>query len=238
MPTHSPMTSPRRTFLKTMATGAVLAAGASMGLTSFAHAADGPLVLPPLPFEPNALEPVITAHTLSFHYDKHHAGYVRKGNAILKDMTLPSTKLEDIVMMSWNDKNMKLFNNAAQVYNHNIYWESLSPKGGTIPAKMQDLLKRDFGSVDAAKKTLADAAKTRFASGWAWLASDKGTLKIMNTMNAETPLTDGMEPLLVIDVWEHAYYLDYQNKRGEYVDTVIDKLLNWEGALAKYEQKA
>lgn len=245
---------PRREFLKTVAAGmavatvattAAAATVAAPGLASPAHAQnttqDGPVVLPALPYAPNALEPVISANTLGFHHGKHHAGYVTNANRLLKDSGITATSLEEIVKASAAQKKQALFNNAAQVYNHNLYWQSLTPSGGAIPPKMAELLTRDFGSVDAAKKALADCAVGRFASGWAWLVADpaaNGALKIMDTMNADTPLTMGLTPLLVIDVWEHAYYLDYQNKRADHVAAVIDKLLDWNAALARLEQAA
>ncbi|AGW13376.1 superoxide dismutase [Megalodesulfovibrio gigas] len=235
---------PRREFLKTVALGTAVAAVAASSMSSIAFAqtpADGPVVLPALPYAPNALEPVISANTLGFHHGKHHAGYVANTNRLLKDSGIAATSLEDIVKAAAEQKKQGLFNNAAQVYNHNLYWQSLTPGGGNIPAAMQELLTRDFGSVDAAKKALADCAVNRFASGWAWLVADpaaKNTLKIVDTMNAETPLTMGLTPLLVIDVWEHAYYLDYQNKRADYAKAVIDKLLNWDAALARLQKTA
>ncbi|GAB7081994.1 superoxide dismutase [Megalodesulfovibrio paquesii] len=229
---------PRREFFKTVAVGAAVAAVATSGLSSIAFAQDGPVTLPALPYAFDALAPVISANTISFHYGKHHAGYVANTNKLLKDSGITATTLEEIVLAAAEQKKQGLFNNAAQVYNHNLYWQSLSPKGGAIPAKMQEALTKSFGSVDDAKKALAACAVGRFASGWAWLVSDKGALKIVDTMNADTPLTQGLTPLLVIDVWEHAYYLDYQNKRADYVTAVIDKLLDWDGALTRLEAAA
>ncbi|MBN1888541.1 MAG: superoxide dismutase [Thermoflexales bacterium] len=189
--------------------------------------------LPALPYAENALEPVISAKTLSFHYGKHHQGYVDNLNKLIVDTNYAVLSLEQIIAKAaGKPKKMALFNNAAQIWNHTFYWQSLTPKGGSKPpAALKQRIAAAFDSVEACKKELADAAISQFGSGWAWLVLDGDDLKVVKTANAEVPWLTGMKPLLVIDVWEHAYYLDYQNRRADYVNAVLDKLLNWEFAL-------
>ena len=190
-------------------------------------------VLPPLPYAENALEPVITAKTISFHYGKHHKGYVDNLNKLIAGTEYANLPLEEIITgASGKPEKTAIFNNAAQTWNHTFYWNSLSPKGGgEPPAALKQKIEASFGSVDACKKELASAALSQFGSGWVWLVLDGSKLKVVKTANAENPLTMGMKPLLTIDVWEHAYYLDYQNLRPNYVNAVLDKLINWEFAL-------
>ncbi|MFO8111007.1 MAG: superoxide dismutase [Desulfosalsimonadaceae bacterium] len=192
------------------------------------------LNLPSLPYDEDALAPVISARTIGYHYGKHHAGYVANLSKLVAGTTLANQSLEEIVLATAarSDK-ADIFNNAAQVWNHTFYWKSLSPKGGgEPPAELKTKMEQSFGSVGACKDALADAATAQFGSGWAWLIEDKGRLRVMKTANADTPLTEGLNPLLTIDVWEHAYYLDYQNRRGDYVRAVLDRLVNWEFAAA------
>ncbi|WMJ07834.1 superoxide dismutase [Nitrosomonas sp. sh817] len=191
-------------------------------------------VLAPLPYANNALEPVITANTLSFHYGKHHKTYVDNLNNLVANTALAGQSLEDIVRASAGQADKAaIFNNAAQVWNHMFYWHSLSPNGGgEPPAALKQRIEEAFGSVEACKKEFAQAALTQFGSGWAWLVVDGGKIAIAKTGNAETPITKNVRPLLTIDVWEHAYYLDYQNRRADYVNTILDKLINWEFAAA------
>jgi Fe-Mn family superoxide dismutase len=186
-------------------------------------------VLPPLPYAENALDPVISANTLSFHYGKHHKAYVDNLNKLLAGTDMASLTLEQVIAQSEGKADKAgIFNNAAQIWNHTFYWHSLKPNGGgEPPAKLKQLIEASFGGVDACKKELATAATTQFGSGWAWLVLDAGKLKVAKTGNAETPLTKGVKPLLTIDVWEHAYYLDYQNRRPDYANAVLDKLINW-----------
>jgi Fe-Mn family superoxide dismutase len=188
--------------------------------------------LPPLPWADNALDPVISANTLSFHYGKHHKAYVDNLNKLIAGTPLEGQPLEKIILEAAGKADKAgIFNNAAQVWNHTFYWNSLKPQGGgTPPAALAKLIERDFGSLDALKKELATAATTQFGSGWAWLASDNGKLVVAKTSNAELPMTKGHKALLTIDVWEHAYYLDYQNRRPDYANAVIEKLLNWQFA--------
>ena len=191
------------------------------------------IVLPPLPYAENALEPVITAKTLSFHYGKHHKAYVDNLNKLIAGTDYSDLSLEEIIKGTvGRPERAAIFNNAAQIWNHTFYWNSLSPKGGgDPPAALKHKIEASFGSVDALKKELAAAAVSQFGSGWAWLILEDGKLKVVKTANAEDPLTTGKKPLLTIDVWEHAYYLDYQNRRPDYVNAVLDKLINWEFAL-------
>jgi Fe-Mn family superoxide dismutase len=193
----------------------------------------GSIVLPPLPWAENALEPVISAKTISFHYGKHHKTYVDTVNKLIAGTEYTDLTLEKLVgATAGKTDKAGIFNNAAQAWNHTFYWNSLRPKGGgEPPAMLKQKIEAAFGSVDACKKELSAAAVGQFGSGWAWLVADiAGKLKIVKTADAETPLTHGAKPLLTVDVWEHAYYLDYQNKRVDYVNAVLDKLINWEFA--------
>lgn len=186
-------------------------------------------VLPPLPFADNALDPVISANTLSFHYGKHHKAYVDNLNKLVAGTELADLSLEQVIAATVGRADKAgIFNNAAQIWNHTFYWNSLTPKGGgEPPAALKQKIEASFGTVEACKQELATAATTQFGSGWAWLALDGDKLKVVKTANANVPLTEGMKPLLVIDVWEHAYYLDYQNRRADYASAVLDRLINW-----------
>lgn len=189
--------------------------------------------LPALPYAENALEPVITAKTIGFHYWKHHKGYVDNLNKLVSGTEYADWPLENIIIQTAGktDKNA-VYNNAAQAWNHAFYWKSMTPKGGgEPPAALRQKMEASFGSVDACRKELAGAAVSQFGSGWAWLVLDNDKLKVVKTANAENPLTAGLKPMLTIDVWEHAYYLDYQNRRADYINAVIGKLINWEFAL-------
>jgi Fe-Mn family superoxide dismutase len=191
-----------------------------------------PHILPSLPYADNALSPVISANTLGFHYGKHHKAYVDNLNKLVEGTEFANLSLEKIITLTAGKaEKSAIFNNAAQTWNHTFYWNSLSPKGGgEPPAGLKQKIQDSFGSLDACKKELAAAATTQFGSGWAWLVLDGSKLKVVKTANAETPITTGLKPLLTIDVWEHAYYLDYQNRRADYVNAVLDKLLNWDFA--------
>ncbi|ARO87098.1 superoxide dismutase [Nitrosospira lacus] len=188
-----------------------------------------PHILPPLPYADNALDPVISANTLSFHYGKHHKTYVDNLNKLVGGTELADLSLEKIIAATAGQADKAgVFNNAAQIWNHTFYWNSLSPKGGgEPPAALKKKIEASFDTVEACKKELAAAATTQFGSGWAWLVQDGDGLKVVKTSNADLPLTKGLKPLLTIDVWEHAYYLDYQNRRADYVNAVLDKLINW-----------
>ena len=192
----------------------------------------GPFTLPPLPYAEDALEPHISAKTMGFHYGKHHKGYVDKLNKAVEGKKLADMKLEEVIAEAAKDPAMaSTFNLAAQTWNHTFYWKSMEPKGGDEPkGKLADMIHADFGGFEGFKKEFGDAANGQFGSGWAWLVVEGGKLKVVKTGNADTPIARGGKPLLVIDVWEHAYYLDYQNKRADYLAAVIDKLLDWEFA--------
>jgi Fe-Mn family superoxide dismutase len=185
--------------------------------------------LPPLPYADTALQPVISANTIGFHYGKHHRTYVDNLNNLVKGTDYESATLERIIAdTAGKPDKAALFNNAAQIWNHTFYWNSLDGKGGGKPGgKVAQMIDAAFGSYDNFRKEFAATAVSQFGSGWGWLVLDGGALKITKTGNAEVPFTKGQKPMLTIDVWEHAYYLDYQNKRAAYVDAVVDKLLNW-----------
>lgn len=195
------------------------------------------ILQPALPYAENALEPVISANTISFHYGKHHKAYVNNLNKLIADTEFEVLSLEEIIQKTaGKPEHAGIFNNAAQVWNHTFFWNSLSPKGGGKPSEvLMKKIEESFGSFNDFLKELSDAAKTQFGSGWAWLVLDGSKLKVMKTANAETPVTMGVKPLLTIDVWEHAYYLDYQNKRPDYVAAVLEKLVNWEFAAKNLE---
>jgi superoxide dismutase, Fe-Mn family len=199
---------------------------------SLASLAIAPLSLPPLPYVESALEPVISAKTLSFHHGKHHRTYVENTNKLIAGTELAGLSLDQIVRLTAGSADRaNIFNNAAQAWNHSFYWRCLKPKGGgEPPTALKQKMEEAFGSVDACKEELADSAITQFGSGWAWLVLEGSKLRVAKTTNANTPLTQGLRPLLTIDVWEHAYYLDYQNKRADHVHVVIDKLTNWDFA--------
>jgi Fe-Mn family superoxide dismutase len=186
--------------------------------------------LPELPYAPTALEPYISANTFSFHHGKHHAAYVTNLNKLIEGTELADKSLEEIVLASAGDASKAgIFNNAAQVWNHTFYWSSMKPGGGGAPTgALAEKINADFGSFDKFKEEFKNAGVTQFGSGWAWLVLDSGTLKVTKTLNAENPMTKGQIPLLTMDVWEHAYYLDFQNRRPDYAQTFIDNLINWD----------
>ena len=195
------------------------------------------IALEPLPYAENALEPVITAKTISFHYGKHHAGYVATLNKLIAGTQYAGMPLEAIVRAASANGATPIFNNAAQTWNHTFYWKSLAPvgAGGAPEGAFGEAVSRDFGSFANLKSALADAAVKRFGSGWAWLVAKDGKLSVISTPNAETPLTQaGVTPLLTVDVWEHAYYLDWQNRRADYVAALLDKLANWKFAAENF----
>jgi Fe-Mn family superoxide dismutase len=191
-----------------------------------------PRVLPPLPYADNALEPVISANTIGFHYGKHHKAYVDNLNKLTAGTEFADLPLEKIIAATAGKPDKAaIFNNAAQTWNHTFYWRSLKPDGGgEPPAGVKQKIEASFGTLDTLKKELAAAAMGQFGSGWAWLVLDGGKLKVVKTGNADSPLTSGLKPVLTIDVWEHAYYLDYQNRRADYVNAVLEKVMNWDFA--------
>jgi Fe-Mn family superoxide dismutase len=193
-----------------------------------------PIALPALPYEQSALQPVISANTLAFHYGKHNKIYVETLNKLIVGTEFSDMPLEQIVKSTAGQSDhADIFHNAAQAWNHLFYWQSLKAKGGgEPPTVLKRLMESSFGSADACKKELSKAAVGEFGSGWVWLVQEGEKLKIVKTDNADTPLTQGLKPLFTIDVWEHAYYLDYQNRRVDYVNALLDKLANWEFATA------
>ena len=204
-----------------------------------ASVSSAPILLPSLPYEQSALQPVISANTLSFHHGKHHKTYVDNLNKLVAGTEFSDMPLEQIVKATADKADRTaIFNNAAQAWNHSFYWRCLKPKGGgEPPAVLKSLMDSSFGSVEACKKELSAAAVGQFGSGWAWLVLDAGKLKVEKTGNAHTPLTTAAKPLLTIDVWEHAYYLDYQNRRADHVNAVLDSLVNWEFAAENLGKK-
>ena len=186
--------------------------------------------LSPLPYAPDALAPVISANTLSFHYGQHHKGYVEKLNKLIAGSALANVPLEElIVRTAGKPEHTDIFNNAAQAWNHTFYWRSLRPPQGSeqVPMALTQRINAAFGDLATLKRELADAAISQFGSGWAWLVRAGENLRVMKTGNSDNPLPQHFKPLLAIDVWEHAYYLDYQNRRAEHVHAVLDRLLNW-----------
>jgi Fe-Mn family superoxide dismutase len=185
--------------------------------------------LPPLPWAQDALAPHLSAETLEYHYGKHHQAYVTNLNKLIDGTPDASKSLEDIVRSAQGG----VFNNAAQIWNHTFYWNSLKPGGGGKPTgAVADAIQESFGGYDEFRTQFAQAAATQFGSGWAWLVKDGGKLAIVKTPNAETPLTTSATPLLTIDVWEHAYYIDFRNARPKYIETYLDSLVNWDFANA------
>ena len=188
--------------------------------------------LPPLPYPDNALAPDISSNTLSFHYGKHHKAYVDNTNKLITGTEFADFTLDKIVLaVAGKPEKAGLFNNAAQVWNHTFYWKSMRPKGGGAPSgKLKEKIESDLGGLENFKKEFANAGATQFGSGWAWLVLDGGKLTCTKTPNAETPLTTAAKPLLTMDVWEHAYYLDWQNRRPDYITAFLERLINWEFA--------
>jgi Fe-Mn family superoxide dismutase len=186
--------------------------------------------LPPLPYDYEALTPHVSSETLKFHHDKHHAAYVTNFNKMVEGTELADKSIEEVIKATYGDSaKTGIFNNAAQAWNHTFYWNCMKPNGGGTPTgELADKINADFGSFDKFKEEFLAAGGTQFGSGWAWLVLDKGTLKVTKTPNAENPVALGQVPLLTMDVWEHAYYLDYQNRRPDYAKTFVDSLINWD----------
>lgn len=194
----------------------------------------------PLPYDPSSLAPHISVHALELHYGKHHAGYVRKANAELLGTPYIRMTPEEIIRRTAGKPGLEpVFNNVAQCWNHAFFWKSMRPAGGGQPSGvLMRGIQRDFGSFDALKLVFRQRAVSVFGSGWTWLVSDGGYLKVVNTSNAGNPLAGGLVPLLCLDVWEHAYYPDYENRRAEYVGAFLDYLVNWDFARANYLSEA
>ena len=186
--------------------------------------------LPSLPYANDALAPYMSAETLDFHHGKHHQTYVTNLNNLIKDNDLQDLSLEEIVVKSSKDASMAgVFNNAGQHWNHILFWKCMKPNGGgSIPSELEKKLNEDFGSIDKFKEAFIQVGTTQFGSGWAWLAVNNGKLVVTKSANASNPLVDGMKPILGCDVWEHSYYIDYRNKRPDYLKAFLDNLVNWE----------
>jgi len=186
--------------------------------------------LPPLPYPKNALEPHISERTMDFHHGRHHQAYVTNLNNLIQGQPFERQSLEDIIKATYRDSSKTgVFNNAAQVWNHTFFWHSMTPQGGGAPSgDIAAAIDRDCGGIDKFKEQFKAAATGQFGSGWAWLVADNRQLKIIPTPNAVNPLAEGQTALLTCDVWEHAYYLDYQNRRPDFVQTFLDHLINWD----------
>lgn len=194
--------------------------------------------LPDLPYDKDALEPHVSAKTLEYHYGKHHQGYVDKLNDAIADTNYAELDLREIVRRSKGNGDTNVFNNAAQAWNHQFLWDSMSPDGGGEPeGRLAELIDDAFGGVDGFKEAFKSAATDQFGSGWAWLAMNGDSLVVTNTANADNPLTTDRKALLTLDVWEHAYYLDYQNERDDYVDKYLEHLINWSFASANLTEE-
>jgi superoxide dismutase, Fe-Mn family len=224
----------RREFCEHLAAaGVALAAAPKFSFAStLTPEASMTFTLPELPYAANALEPYISANTFSFHHGKHHQAYVTNLNNLVKDSPLATQPLEEIIKASAGDSaKAGIFNNSAQVWNHTFFWNSMKPNGGGEPkGELLKQINASFGDVAQFKDAFKQAAVTQFGSGWAWLVQNGSKLEVMKTPNAELPMTSGKKALLTIDVWEHAYYLDYQNRRPDFVSTFLDHLVNWEFA--------
>ena len=186
--------------------------------------------LPSLPYANDALAPYMSSETLDFHHGKHHQTYVTNLNNLVKDTDMNDSSLEDIVVKSSKDSSMAgIFNNAGQHWNHILFWQCMKPNGGgSMPSELESRITSDLGGIDQFKEAFIQAGTTQFGSGWAWLAIDNGKLVVTKSPNASNPLVDGMKPILGCDVWEHSYYIDYRNKRPDYLKAFLDSLVNWE----------
>jgi len=186
--------------------------------------------LPSLPYANDALAPYMSSETLDFHHGKHHQTYVTNLNNLIKDTELQNLSLEEIVLKSSQDPSMAgIFNNAGQHWNHILFWQCMKPNGGgAMPSELENKIIADFGSIDQFKDAFIQAGTTQFGSGWAWLAVDNGKLVVTKSANASNPLVNNMKPILGCDVWEHSYYIDYRNKRPDYLKAFLDNLVNWE----------
>ena len=190
-----------------------------------------------LPYEMDALEPYVSAKTLSYHYGMHHRAYVEKLNELIDDSPYADLSLEDIVSRARDEAAVDILNNAQQAWNHQFLWESMSPNGENEPnGRIKEMLENSFGDIDAFKQRFKDMSLAHFGSGWVWLVLDGMTLRILTTRDADSPVGTQMVPLLTLDVWEHAYYLDYQNERKRYVEAFLDKLINWKFAAANLQK--
>lgn len=189
-----------------------------------------------LPYSNNALEPFISERTMSIHHGRHHKAYVDKLNSLIEGTRYAGLTLDEIIVRARLKTDTDVFNNAAQAWNHNFFWKSMSPNGGKPDGKIRDMVESDFGSVEAFREQFRDAALSQFGSGWVWLVLDQGKLRIMSSGNADTPAGTELAPIITLDVWEHAYYLDYQNERKRFAETFLDKLINWNFANSNIDE--
>lgn len=188
-----------------------------------------PFTLPELPYAKDAFGDIISAETFDYHHGKHHKAYVTKANELIADdKKLSGAKLSEVILAAKESSNKPLFNNSAQIWNHSFYWLGLSPEKQEPTGKLKSMIEDEFGSTEDLLKKLKDEAVGHFASGWAWLVLDKDKLKVTSLHDADTPLAHDMTPLLTLDVWEHAYYIDYRNARPDYVGALLEKAINWE----------
>ncbi|MFC0400862.1 superoxide dismutase [Paraburkholderia rhizosphaerae] len=202
-----------------------------------AYLGASPQTQPPLPYAENALEPVISARTIGLHYGKHHRAYFENLSKLVPGTPFAGQSLETIIVKTYGDSAFEdIFNNAGQAWNHNFYWNSMSPTPTQPGEKLRAAIIRDFGSLDHLHEQLVKVSASQFGSGWGWLVADNGKLSVMKTSNANVPFTSGKAPLLTVDVWEHAYYLDYQNRRPDYLKELTAKLINWNFASANYDK--
>lgn len=223
----------RREFLGWSVSAVGLALLNMAGLGCQEKASEQRLELPDLPYGRRALEPYLSKRTLEVHYEKHHQGYVNRTNRLIHGTAYQGLPLEKIIQKAARENQRQIFNNAAQVYNHTFYWKSMAPKGGGAPAGLiRNRIEADFGSLEGFRRVFFETAGSLFGSGWLWLVCDQAVLKIVATSNADTPLARGKNPLLALDLWEHAYYLDYQNRREDYIKAYYDHLVNWRFAEA------
>lgn len=224
----------RRQFMKTTLTASAFVSAAMVtGIPLLgAEQVSAGIRLPPLPYPENALEPHISGRLIGFHYGKHHSGYVKNSNKLIENSIFKQNNLKNIINKTAKKPEfIAIFNNAAQVYNHTFYWNSLQPGGGGEPGgELAKRIKKTFGTYQIFKDKFITEAAGVFGSGWIWLVREGDEVKIVQTSNANTPLAQGQIPLITIDVWEHAYYLDYQNRRADYLNACMDHLINWEFA--------
>lgn len=191
-----------------------------------------------LPFDRSALEPHMSSNTLSFHYDRHHKGYARKLEKLAKGTDYENLSLEETIVKARKEAQIDILNNAAQVWNHNFFWKSLSPNGGKPDGRIKNLIEARFNDVGEFNDQFRAAATGLFGSGWVWLVLDGGEISIITSSNADSPVGTDLIPLLTLDVWEHAYYLDYQNERAGFVDAFLDNLVNWNFVAANLESRS
>lgn len=236
MPMHSPCR--HQDGFRSVRVIAVLIIALIPLLFGCSHEPEGPaLTLAPLPWATDSLSPVISDATIKLHYGKHHAGYVERANALISTSRFKKKEVIEILSATRGKENHKaLFNNTAQAWNHAFFWECLTPKAEARPTgPMAEAINTDFGGWTGFREAFVEAATTHFGSGWVWLVSDQGKLEIITTVNADTPVAFGLTPLFTIDLWEHAYYLDFQNRRKEYVEGVFDRLAHWKAVEKRYQ---